>query len=404
MIQSLIHRLLLRRHFWRHATFSEVAELYASRTMRLFALRLISTFTAIYLYQDGYSLLFIALLFVGFFGYKTLFAWPSVLIVSSIGPKHGTLISNILAAISLLILPFVPIYGIWAIVGWALFQASSTCLYDLCYLIDFSKVKSMRHAGKEIAYMNILEKVATGVAPIIGGFLAYVAGPQVVMFVAVGLFLLAAMPLFQTGEPIPIRKTISFEGFPWRTTYRTIVAQAAVGFDVFTTGTAWVLFITVVVFAGDGNELYAKIGALASVTIVAALVASYGYGKLIDHRRGGALLRFSVLLNSFVHLVRVFVVTPVGVLLTNILNEAGTTGYSMASTRGVFDTADMSGNRVAYLYLVEVAVNLGAALAALALAVLLVMTNDIAGLKLLFILAAGVTAIIASAKFALYRR
>ena len=108
MIQAIIHRLLQQRHFWRYASFSEIAELYASRTMRLFALRMVAVFTSIYLYQEGYSLVFIGFFFAAFFGYKTLFSWPSALIIARIGPKNGTRISNILAYIRMLFLPFVP--------------------------------------------------------------------------------------------------------------------------------------------------------------------------------------------------------------------------------------------------------------------------------------------------------
>ena len=66
MIQALIHRWLLRRHFWRHATFSEIAELYASRLMTMFALRFVMVFASVYLYKLDYDLIFIALFWAVF--------------------------------------------------------------------------------------------------------------------------------------------------------------------------------------------------------------------------------------------------------------------------------------------------------------------------------------------------
>lgn len=404
MIQALIHRLLQRRHFWRYATFSEVAELYASRTMRLFALRMVAVFTSIYMYQEGYSLVFITFFFAAFFFYKTLFAWPAALIIAQIGPKHGTLISNILAAISMVFLPFVPDYGIYALLAWSLFQASSTCLYDLCYLVDFSKVKNIEHAGKEIAYMNILEKVATGVGPVIGGVIASLFGPQVVMFIASLLFVLAAIPLFKTGEPTRTHQKLDFRGFPFRTTWRSLVAETAVGIDVYATGTAWTLFMMVIIFASDGQEIYAKVGILASVALVSALLASYAFGRLIDHRRGGELLRTTVILNALTHAFRPFVGSLPGAVASNIANEAATTGYSMAFTRGMFDTADITGHRVVYLFLMEVVVNLGASLAALALGFMLLTFGDDAGLKSYFFVVAIAVLAIGAPRFALYRK
>jgi len=169
MIQQLIHRLLLGRHFWRYATFSEVAELYASRMLRMLAINMSASFVSVYLYQNGYPIHFIALYWVGFFLFKVLAALPAAKYAAAFGPKHGILLSNILYIPSMLIFAFVPEWGVPAIIIAGALQGLSATLYDLCYLIDFSKVKSIDHAGKEIAYMNIVEKIATGLSPLIGG-------------------------------------------------------------------------------------------------------------------------------------------------------------------------------------------------------------------------------------------
>lgn len=406
MIQRLIHRFFLRRHFWRYATFSEVAELYASRTMRLFALRMVVVFTSIYLLQEGYSLLFLTLFWAGFNVYRAVFAWPAALMVARLGPKHGTLVSNILAACSMLLLPFIGgDQGLWILGLWCVLQASSTCLYDISYLVDFSKVKSTEHAGKEIAFMNIFEKLASGISPVVGGVLAFVAGPHTVMIFAALLFLLAALPLFQTAEPTRLHQKISFQGFPWRLTWRSLVAESAVGVDLFAAGTVWTLFMALIVFAGDGNEIYAKVGLLSAVSLVAALVASYTFGKLIDRRRGRELLQVGALANSFVHFMRAFVSTPTSVVFANVMNEGATTAFSMAFTRGLFDTADASGKRIAYLFLVEVTLNIGCVLAALLLALMIVLLpSEQLAFQVYFVVVAILTLLIATPRFALYRK
>lgn len=404
MIQSLIHRFLKRRHFWRYATFSEVAELYASRTIRLFALRMVAVFTAIYLLQQGYDLEFQALFWAAFFFYKVLFAWPAALIVARVGPKHASFIANVLAAISLVFLPFTPTYGIWALALWCVFQASSTCLYNLSFQVDFSKVKSIDHNGKEIAFMNILEKIASALGPIVGGAVAFVAGPEVVMIVAAALFILAAIPLFLTAEPIKTHQALDFRNFPWRTSWRGFIAQIAVGFDMFVSGTVWILFIATVIFTSSGNDIYAKVGLLASVSLIAALVSSYWFGKLIDHRRGFELLKAGTLLNSVTHFMRATVSSPTGVVFSNITNEGATTAYTMAFTRGLFDMADVSGKRVAYLFVVEMMLNLGAALGAVLFGLILTTVSDESGLRVFFVVSSVVTLLIMTPRFPLYRK
>lgn len=404
MFQNLIHRLLQRRHFWRYATFGEVAELYASRTMRMFALRIVTTFTSIYLYQEGYSLVFLAFFWAVFYFIKVPFSWPSAQLIARLGPKHTTLISNIVSALGMGFLPFVPVYGLAVLIPWCVLQAFSSCLNDLSYLVDFSKVKNAEHAGKEIGYMNIFEKVATGLSPVIGGVLAFYFGPQIVMLLSAVLFLLSAVPLLRTGEPIVTHQKLDFRGFPWRTTWRSFVAESAIGFDVFASGTAWTLFITVVIFAGNGDEIYAKVGILTSATLVAALLASYTFGRIIDHRRGRDLLRVAVVTNSLTHIFRPFVGTPVGVIASNLANETATTGYSMAFTRGMFDAADNSGRRVVYLFFIEMVVNLGASVAAVLLGLLLMVFDGEMSLRLFFFATAVITLLIAAPRFMLYRK
>jgi MFS family permease len=404
MIQQLIHRLFLRRHFWRHATFSEVAELYASRTLRMMAVNIASVLMSVYLYQTGYSLQFIAGYWAIYYFLKIFITFPAAKYISRFGPKHAILLSNLLYIPAMAIFTLIPTYGILAIVLTGILQGLSATIYDLGYLVDFSKVKSPEHAGKEIAYMNILEKIAKGLSPLLGGLLAFAAGPEATMWVAAGLFAVAAVPLLQTAEPTKSRNGLVFRGFPWRMAWRSMVAETGVGFDVIASGTVWSLYVAIVILGVNGNEVYAQLGALLSVVMFVAIASSYAYGRLIDKRRGGELLFYSVIANAIVHSTRPFVGT-VGVTVgTNIANEIATTGYAMAFTRGIFDTADLSGFRITYLACVEVMANFGAMLAGVVFLVSLMMFGDVDGMRNFFFVAAFVVLIVAFPRFPLYRK
>lgn len=404
MIQQLIHRLLLRRHFWRYATFSEVAELYASTLLRKLAINIASAFMSVFLYQIGYSLLFIACFWTAYYLVKLLTVVPAAQYASKFGPKHGILLSNLLYIPAMAIFTFVPEWGIAAIAATGLLQCASATLYSLCYAIDFSKVKNVEHAGKEIAYMNMIEKLATGLSPFVGGILAFAMGPESTMWAAAGLFAVAALPLFHTGEPPKSRQKLVFRGFPWRMTWRSLVANTGVGFDFVTSGTVWILYIAVIVIGTGSNEVYAKMGALLSVVIIAAIAASYAYGKLIDNKRGGELLKISIVANALVHMTRPLVGNVGVAAAVNVANEAATTGYMMAFTRGMFDTADISGHRITYLACMELTASFGAALAAGLFALSLLLWDDRIAMEIFFYIAAAAVFIIATPKFALYRK
>jgi len=404
MLKQLIHRLMLRRHFWRYASFSEIAELYTSRMLRMLAINISAAFMSVFLYQNGYSIQFIAGYWGLYFLYKTIISLPVAKYAALFGPKHGILLSNLLYIPSMVIFTCVPEWGILAIALTGLLQGASSTMYDLCYLVDFSKVKSAEHAGKEIAYMNIVEKIATGLSPLIGGLLAFVAGPQATMWAAAGLFAMASLPLFKTGEPTPTHQKLVFRGFPWRLAWRSFVAEAAIGFDVVASGTTWSLLVAVAILGVNSNRVYAELGALLSVVVLAALPASYVYGTLIDRRRGRELLFIAVVTNSLVHLTRPFVATPGMVASVNVANEAATTGYAMAFTRGMFDTADLSGHRITYLGCIEVVLNFGATLAGGAVFLFVSFMEPIQGMRSFFFLAAAVALLVATPKFRLYRK
>ena len=404
MLQKIIHRLLLRRHFWRYATFSEVAELYASRTLRMMAIGMTAIFMSVFLYQNGYSVLFIAGYWVVYYCFKFVISLPSAKYAAVYGPKHGILLSNLLYIPSMVLFSFTPQLGLAAIVITGLLQAVSTTLYDLCHLIDFSRVKNVEHAGKEIAYMNIFDKAAKSLSPLLGGAVAVLISPQATMWTAALLFLIASLPLFKTGEPIATKQRLVFRGFPWRLVWRSFVAEVGVGFDLVSSTGIWLLMVAVLILGTGSNQVYVELGALMSVVLVVALLSSYLYGLLIDKKRGGQLLKIMATVNASLHLVRPFIQSPGAVVGMNAVNEVATTGYAMAFMRGIFDTADLSGHRVTYLGCIEMFFALGMVLAAVTFFAFVALFGDEHGMRLFFFVAAPVTLLIASPKFRLYQK
>ena len=406
MIQKFFLTILARRHFWRFATFSDVAEIYVSRMLRMAALYMAASFMSIYLYQIGYSIAVIGLFWAIFYIFKSLVALPVARFIGWVGPKHAIFISNLLYIPAMIAFALLPQYGMWLLLVSLIFQATSATMYSIAYLIDFSKVKSVEHAGKEIAYMNIFEKVTTGLSPLVGGFIAFLFGPEVVLIVAAIIFALAAVPLFRTGERVRVNQKLSFRGFPWQLVRGHFLGQLSYGFDVFTSGTVWTLYIAVVILGvtATDDSAYAVLGVLVSVVFIVAIIASYTYGRLIDKRRGGDLMKVGAVANALTHLVRPFITSPVTVAGLNATRELAATAYSLPYTRGVFDNADISGGRVVYLGFVEVLSNLGAGIAALLLALVASVSTEDFALKSIFFVAGAVALLVLTVRFPLYKK
>jgi len=405
MVRKFFYSLLARRHFWRYASFSEVAELYVSRMLRTAAIYLVNAFISIYLYQIGYSILTITLIWAAYFLLKACIALPVARLVAWIGPKHAILISNIVYIPAMIMFALVPNVGSWVLFPTFILQAASMTMYLIAYTVDFSKVKSLTHAGKEIAYMNIFEKITAGLCPVIGGFIAFLWGPQVVIILSSVLFLFAAMPLFRTNEQLRVKQRLTLRGFSWKILSRHMVAQVATGFDVFASGTMWSLYVAITIIGlASGNKVYAITGVLLSVVFVMAIIGSYTYGNLIDRRKGGELMRVASIANALTHLVRPFVHSSVVVAGLNAANELATTGYTLPYTRAVFDNADLSGARITYLAFVETITNIGASIAAVIMSILLMMVSQDTAFHSFFFITAGVALLVLTARFPLYKK
>lgn len=405
MISRLLDILLRRRHFWRAASFSEISELYTARTIRIIGLNLGAGFASIYLFKIGYSLDFIMLFWVIYLLYRMIIVIPSVHLVAYYGPKHGIYVSNLLYVPAMIFLAILPQADIVSIIGWGLFAGFSMTLYNLCYLVDFSKVKDINHSGKEIGYMHILEKIALALSPILGGLIALLFSPEIVMWVAAAAILAASLPLMSSSEPTKTHQKIEYKGFPWSRLKRTLIAEFGVGYDIFSISTIWGLHLAATIFASTGNAVYISIGALSGATVIVGLVSAKLFGKLIDSNKGGELLRYSVIINALTHLSRPLANTTLEILAVNTSNEAATTGLNMARLRGLFDTADFSGYRILYLSIAEMMSIFGAFVASLVGLILLHFIDDAdTAFSWYYVIAAPIVLIVATSRFRIYSK
>ncbi|MEK7620923.1 MAG: MFS transporter [Patescibacteria group bacterium] len=369
------------------------------------AMQMMGGFGIVYLYQLGYGVQWLAWYYVIYFGSRFLMSPLVAITVARYGPKHGTLISNLLFVLAASLMALVPVWGIVALILLVPIGGFSRSLYDVCYLVDFSKVKHIEHSGKELGIMQIIERVMTALGPILGGLVALFFGPIIMMIVAAVLMLGSALPLFFTSEPVKIHQKLTLKHFNLKVAWKPMIAQIAAGIDMNASGLMWNMFIVVVVFGAVSNSSYLQLGVLSSVALFASIIISYMYGKLVDSHKGRTLLKFSVIGDSIVYLLRPFASTPIQVAGINVANEVVTTGYMLPATRGIFDTADgLPGYRIVYITAMATMLVVGDTVAMLLLAALLTFMTDAQALTNIYFLIAPMLLLIGLHKTAVYRR
>lgn len=404
MIKSFIYRILEKRHFWRYATFGEIADLYAAQTLRMAAISLVSGFSSVYLYKQGYSVAFIMSFWAIYFLCKALISPISGYFISKAGTAVSTMVSNILYIPAVIALSLIPETKLTGLIIYGACLTFSATLHELCYYVDFSRVKSVEHAGKEIGFMNILEKIVIALGPVVGGVVALKFNVQITMWLAGFMLILAGIPLFKLKNQSEKKHRFVWQGFPWRLALPSILAEMPMGFDIIASSTVWGLFVAIVLLPKAGNGIYAALGALSSVTVLMAIIFSSIFGKLIDGSKGGFLMRVGVGVNVVVHLSRIFVSTIAGALGINVVNEVASTALGMSFMRGMFDIADTSGYRIVYIVAMDVIKNLGSVVACAVMAACVVSVGIHNSFHVFYVITALVCATVLLCRFKIYNK
>ena len=381
MLKNATSRILAKRHFWRYASFTELNELYVSNMLRAVAANLFSIFVPIFLLKSGYSLTWVSLYFVFYFGVRVFGDILSGLIVARIGPKHTWILShtsNILNLVCLLGLSSHPAL-FWVS---SLFNALGTSFQHIPLHIDFSKIKHTDHNGKEQSFFMTLDKIGSAVGPMLGGFIAAQYGANLTIIASIVLYIGSLIPLLSTPEPVKIKQHIKFKDFPLKKIWRDVISHSLQGVDTTVTAGMWPIFLVIVVFH---NSVYQSVGLISTVSIVVAVFTTYLFGKIIDSERRLTFFRIASSINSLVYVARIFASSLVGALGVNLINESAYTGSMMAYNKGMYAAADdLPGYRIAYFTYMEVISEFAKGAMWLGLAGLTVVLSDASSLKIAF--------------------
>ena len=398
MLRKLIYRLFRYRHFWRDVGFDELSEIYVSMMFRSLSISMTGIFVPLYMLKLHYAVIDIAFSQVAYFAARAfIFDYLAGVMISKYGPKHTMIFGYLLLIVStsqFLTLATIhwPIWLIGAIWGGA------GSLFAIPFHVDFSKVKHKLHGGKELGYVKIIQYSASAVGPIAGGIIATVFGGQYIFLAAIFLLLIGGLPLLKTREPTRINQKLNIRSINLKSIKIDIISMIAYDIDLTASTFLWPLYLGVFVLTSGAT--YAKLGSLASVSVIASMLAAFTIGKLIDNHKGRPLLRFGAIVNAGLHLFRPFVNTYPQALLINTLDNPATVAYQMAYTKGMYDKGDdMDRSRIAYFTVMEWTSSFAKLAFWILLASLSYFWTDLSLMALGFVLAAIASLFIMTEKF-----
>ena len=316
-------------HHGRHLVFHlsrlpEVGKLYWSHTLRNLGYSLVAIFVPLYLSGLGYGLTEILVYLVAGPAVWAILIYPSMLLMGRFGANRIMALSfvfNILWFVLLTTLPDQQ-WPLWLIgIAWGAFVAP----YWSSFRYAFAQGVKDKRAGRYVAGSSALLMIAVGLAPALGGLLANLAGFRVLYLVAIGLMVLASLPLL-FGNPVRPTRKLEVKRLRLRPYRGDYLANAGSTIDDSVHELSWPMLIFLVV------PTYAGVGLLSSLGVITAIATAFFVGIREEGKGAKHYIREGAAVTSLTNVARLLASAPGHVaganFMTGIANALVGTSFS----------------------------------------------------------------------------
>lgn len=328
---------------------SEMGKVFWAHSIGVVGSSLVTVFIPIFLYKIGYSIqeILIYLTFQNFVA--AALQYPAIKLIDMLGGNRSmavAMFTHILFFIALLVLPeFDQSLAILVPIGllWSLTRA----IYWPAFHANFSKARAHKKAGRQVGAINAVMIFAHGATPAVGGIIATEFDISWVYGAAIGLFLIALVPLLFGGE-VTKRRPLDFRKVNYRKTVPDMFASAAYGMTNLVEVTIWPLLIFFIVSS------YAGVGVLSSVVTIASIIVTLYVGRRESDRGQRHFLNEGAVVSSATNVFRLGAETGGHVVGINLLSGVG---HSLTMTPYIsryYERADEE-PRLEYIALMETA-------------------------------------------------
>ncbi len=312
--------MIHHHEFWWHfMPKKELTRIYASLTLRSFALSLVSIFVPLYLFQEiGLSLqqtlsfyLFYSVIFAIFTPVAAKFS-------SRFGVKHSVLFSMPFYLLFVILLYLLPKYNIPLI----LISSSvgiSLAFYWIGMHLIFHKASDRKHRGEEFGKRSSMMILATMIGPIIGGFLINAFSFNLV-FIIVSIFLILSGLILFLSKDNNVKYHFSVKSIVNKDHWKNSLFFVSYGSEVICHGVVWPLFIFMIL------KNYLSLGLIGSLLAGITALLVWSVGKYSDRTDKRKIIKWVTSFESLSWFLRALVLTTAHVFSVTIFG---------AITRGI---------------------------------------------------------------------
>ena len=309
-----LHRLLRAPQF----QAKPLSALFFAFTLHTLAISLVGIFVPLYILDLTGSFLYV----LGYVGLYSLFivflAIPLGSMVERWGFRRSVFLSSIFHALIFFFL-IQAARDLRFLYLVALLEAAKIILFWVPYHLIFIEDGDQKHFGSQVSVPGFLGRMVAVVAPFLGGVAISLYGFDFLFYLAVGVILLSAFPLFlmpsHQHQPFPGWRHILRNTF--LPSYRRLFLSFwGIRSVVIVSGVAWPIFL----FGLTGNS-YRELGLISSGVLLVSALTHLALGRFSDTHSQVKLLRSGSLLNGFMWIAKAFVVTPLAAFVVDSLNK-----------------------------------------------------------------------------------
>ncbi len=302
-------------HYFTSKVRSQIEHLYATVAIGNLAQAIITLFEPIFLYHViGLSVPEVLLFMAAIYAIYALIIPFGGKIISRIGYAHAIFLS-----IPFQIVFWFSILGseknILLLIPAVLSLAIQKSLYWPALHASLARFSDKKQRGREFSFMYAIMNLMQIVGPMLGGLLSTMLGIEVVFVIASIVYFCSGVPILWSAEvftPKPYRfhDTLSlYKEYPLR-----FLGYFGFGEELLVL-TVWPIFIYIII------SNYQDTGTLVTVaTLVATGLALY-IGFYTDKHSKQALLRAGTLIYALTWLVRIPIISPFAVFITDALSR-----------------------------------------------------------------------------------
>lgn len=324
-------------------------EIYLVMTVRSFINSMIGLFVPVYLYQIGYPLFYVILLYLLMEFFNFLLEPIVAFLTAKIGPRH-----NIAFSLPMLVLHFWMLSNIqtsqWPIWLLALTGSLGIAFFWLPYRYDFTLCKKNSVVSTEVGFENILIALSSAVAPFIGGTIATRLGINFVFGAAIVVLSVITLPiLFSKRKHEPV--LINFNKIKINKIKRELISFGAIGIDATVGGLiAWGIFVFILL------GTYEKIGIITSVALIITILVTYIVSKSADNGERNRFVKVGSFFTAIIYAIKTIASSFFQVMFLNIAHNISHAIFYPAYISEYYLHADEEG-KLEYITYMEMAID-----------------------------------------------